>query len=336
MNSRFFIGIDVSKSTLDFALLANKEKQFQLQTSNDLQGIRQFWKELKELPGFALDQAIFCMEHTGIYNQHLLSFLYSKKAAVCLESAVHIKRSAGLQRGKNDQVDAVRIAQYAYKNRETLRLWQPKRQVITQLKELSALRNRLLNAKKQLSVPVKETALFDKALAKQTQRLCVSSSSALAGDLKKVEVAIDQLVASDDTLKRLFTIVTSIDGIGKITATAMIVCTNEFKDINQPAKFACYSGIAPFEHSSGSSIRGRSRVSHQANKPMKTLLHLAAMVAICYNHDMSVYYQRKVAQNKNKMSVINAVRNKLIQRVFACVNSNRLYEKNYHQLLTKP
>jgi transposase len=329
MNYHFFIGIDVSKSTLDFTLLAGKEKLLQIQTSNDLNGVRLFWKQLKQQTDFTLDKAVFCMEHTGIYNQHLLSFLYGKKASVCLESAVHIKRSAGLQRGKNDQVDALRIAQYAHKNRETLRLWEPKRQVITQLKELAALRSRLLNAKKQLAVPVKEMALFGKQLAKQTAKLCKDTTDAIADDLKKVEAAIDQLIANDEHLKRLFDIVTSVEGIGKITATAMVICTNEFKDINNPAKFACYAGIAPFEHSSGSSIRGRARVSHQANKPMKTLLHLAAMVAICYNKDLNNFYQRKVAENKNKMSVINAVRNKLVHRVFACVNDNRLYQKNY-------
>ena len=329
MNYHFFIGIDVSKNTLDFILLTKSEKQFHLQTSNDLQGIRLFWKQLKEQDSFVLDQAIFCLEHTGIYNQHLLSFLYDKKASVCLESAVHIKRSAGLQRGKNDQVDALRIAQYVYKNRETLRLWQPKRQVIVQLKELTALRTRLLNVKKQLSVPVKETALFDKTLAKQTGNLCKSSVDSITGDLKKVEATIDQIIAADENLKRLFSIITSIEGIGKVTAAAMIVCTNEFKDIDEPAKFACYSGVAPFEHSSGSSIRSRPRVSHQANKPMKTLLHMAAMVAIAYNDDLKVYYQRKLQENKNKMSIINAVRNKLIGRVFACVKQNRPYQKNY-------
>lgn len=329
MNYHFFIGIDVSKNTLDFTLLAGKEKLLQVQTSNDLNGIRLVWKQLKQQPGFSLDKAVFCMEHTGIYNQHLLNFLYSKNAAVCLESAIHIKRSAGLQRGKNDRVDALRIAQYAYKNRETLRLWQPKRQVIIQLKELAALRSRLLNAKKQLTVPVKETALFDKQLSKQTEKLCKATIDAINDDLKKIEAAIDLLIANDGHLKRIFDIVTSVEGIGKITATAIVICTNEFKDITDPSKFACYSGIAPFEHSSGTSIRGRSRVSHQANKPMKTLLHLAAMAAICHNKDLNTFYQRKVAENKNKMSVINAVRNKLVHRVFACVNDDRLYQKKY-------
>ncbi|SEP01487.1 Transposase IS116/IS110/IS902 family protein, partial [Mucilaginibacter gossypiicola] len=105
--------------------------------------------------------------------------------------------------------------------------------------------------------------------------------------------------------------------------------TNEFKDINDPKKFACYSGVAPFTDESGRVVK-KARVSHMANKKVKTLLHLAAIVAIQHNSDLKRFYERKVEQQKkNKMSVINAVRNKLILRIFACVNQNRPYEKNY-------
>lgn len=333
MNYIFFVGIDVSKSTLDFTVLKNNQVLFHLQTSNDLPGIRSFWKQLKLQPGFMLDRALFCMEHTGIYNQHLLSFLFIKKAALCLESAIHIKRSSGLQRGKNDKVDALRIAQYAAKNSACIRLWEPKRPVIEQLKTLASLRSRILNARKQLSVALKESACFDKIATKESKKLCCASLQALSQDLKKVETKIDRLIATDENLKRLFAQVTSVEGIGKITAISMIVTSNEFKDIAEPAKFACYSGVAPFEYSSGSSIRGRARVSHLANKTMKTLLHMSAMAAICYNADLRKYYLRKINEKKNKMSVINAIRNKLIQRVFACVKGDRLYEKNYQSAL---
>src|SRR3978361_682013 len=110
MNYNFFIGIDVSKTTLDFAVFKGKELLFKWANENDEPGIRKFWAKLKLQPGFCINEAIFCMEHTGIYNQHLLSFLYSKKAFVCLEAAIHIKLSSGLQRGKSDQIDAIRIA----------------------------------------------------------------------------------------------------------------------------------------------------------------------------------------------------------------------------------
>ena len=329
MNYNFFIGIDVSKKTLDFAVFKGKELLFKWVGENDEPGIKKFWVQLKLQQGFCINEAMFCMEHTGIYNQHLLSFLYSKKAFVCLEAAVHIKLSSGLQRGKSDQIDAIRIAQYAHKNYMELRLWQPKRQVIQQLKHLSGLRNRVINARKQLTVALNETSGFDKNAACECKKLCKASLKALDEDIKRIEQKTDQVIASDVELKKLFSIVTSVEGIGKVTATEMIITTNEFKDITAPAKFACYSGVAPFEHSSGSSIKGRPRVSHKANKNMKSLLHMAALVAINYNADMKAYYQRKVEQKKNKMSVINAVRNKLIWRIFACVKSNRPYQKNY-------
>jgi transposase len=314
-------------------VLKNREVLFQFQGANELAGIVQFWKQLKALPGFELQQALFCMEHTGIYNRHIVNFLHVKKSAVCLESSIHIKLSSGLQRGKNDKLDSLRIALYAHKNRLELKLWQPKRKIIEQLKELSGLRSRLLNAKKQLSTALKESASFDSICSKESEQLCRASLQALDKDVKKVETLIDNIIASDDHLKRLFAITTSVKGIGKITATAMIVYSNEFKDISEPAKFACYAGVAPFEHSSGSSVRRRTRVSHQANKTMKTLLHMAAVVAVCYNPDLKAYYQRKVEQNKNKMLVINAVRNKLIWRVYACVKNNRFYEENVRPTL---
>jgi transposase len=107
----------------------------------------------------------------------------------------------------------------------------------------------------------------------------------------------------------------------------MIVASGEFERIKEAKQFACYSGVAPFEHQSGTSLRGRSRVSRMANMNMKRLLHLAAMSAIKYSEEMRVYYLRKVSEGKNKMSVLNAVRNKLITRVYACIKQQRLYEK---------
>jgi transposase len=333
MNYNFFIGIDVSKRTLDFAVLQGNELLFKWTGENDRSGIKMFWQQLLSQKQFCINESIFCMEHTGVYNQHLLSFLHAKKAFVCLEAAMHIKLSSGLQRGKNDQIDAIRIARYAYKNCKELRLWQPKRQVVQQLKHLSGLRNRIINAKKQLVVALNELTGFDKAAGCDCKKLCKASLKALEEDIKRVELKMDLVISSDDELKRIFSIVTSVEGIGKVTATEIIVTTNEFKDITDPSKFACYSGVAPFEYSSGTSIRGKQRVSHKANKSMKSLLHMAALVAINYNSDLKAYYQRKVEQKKNKMSIINAVRNKLIWRIFACVKNNRPYEKNYQLTL---
>lgn len=330
MNYTHFIGIDVSKNTLDFAVLQGNEIVFQAREENGAQGIRNFMKQLKTLPGFRLEHAVFCMEHTGIYNQYLLEFLSHLKAPVCLESSLQIKQSSGLQRGKNDKIDALRIALYAYKNKGELRLWQPQREVISKLKHLVALRSRLITVKNQLTVPLKELSVFaEKSQSRQMCALCKNSVSALEKDMQKTDKEIEQVIKSDEHLNKLFSLITSVDGIGPVTASAILVTTNEFKDINEPARFACYAGVAPFEYSSGSSIKGKTRVSPKANKAMKTLLHLSAVSAIRHNADMKAYYERKVAENKNKMSVINAVRNKLVWRIFSCVHNNRFYQEKY-------
>jgi transposase len=334
MEFTYFIGTDVSKNELDFAVMQGKKLLYHKEIVNNPANILAFVKQLMKLPGFSLSNAIFCMEHTGIYNNHLLSCLYKKKANICLEAASQIKNSSGNIRGKNDKIDAIRIAEYACKNGDSLRLWHPKRGVIEQLAHFSAARSRLIEAQKSLKTALKETGAFiDKKLAKQNDKLCSKTLAAIEDDLKKVEKAIDTVIDTDQELKRLFSLVTSVVGIGKITATMIIISTNEFKDIKDPKKFACHAGVAPFTKESGL-FKGKPRVSHMANKKLKTLLHLAAMVSIQNNEELRAYYQRKViAENKNKMSTLNAVRNKLILRVFACVNQNRAYEKNYSKLV---
>lgn len=330
MKFKNFIGIDVSKLTLDLCVMVNNQKLLVCKIENNLKGLTTFWKELtKQCIDFKVEESVFCMEHTGIYNQHLLNFLSLKKANICLENPVQIKYSNGMKRGKSDQIDSERIALYAYKENENLRLWQPPRDIVKMLKNLSVLRTRLILAKKTLTVPANEIRLFDKETCKIISSCCAASIKKLEKDLEKVESKINDIIQGDATLKRLFSITTSINGVGPVTAIELIICTNEFKTITKAKKFACYAGIVPFEYVSGTSIKSRAKVSHRANKRIKMLLHMGALTAINCNQDIKNYYQRKVDEGKNKMLVINAVRNKIVQRIFACVREDKFYEKNY-------
>lgn len=334
MEFTFCIGTDVSKNELDFAVMEGRQLLFHREIENNTKAINAFLKELLKLPGFKLEQALFCMEHTGIYNNHLLVCLHKMKASICLEAASQIKNSLGNLRGKNDKIDAIRIAEYAYRNRYELRLWSPKRDVLVSLSQLASTRSRLIQVRKTLTTAISENNGFvDKKTAKQNENLCSRTLKAINLDLLNTDKAIDVLVSEDTELKRLFGLITSVCGVGNVTATQVVLTTNEFKDIDEAKKFACYSGVAPFVKESGI-FRGKARVSHMANKKVKTLLHLAALVAIQHNPELRTYYERKVnEEKKNKMSVINAVRNKLVLRIFACVKQNRMYEKNYSKLL---
>jgi transposase len=262
----------------------------------------------------------------------LLQFFSQQEANIWVENPVQIKKSLGLQRGKNDKVDAIRIAQYAYRSKQQVKLWQPSRQVVDGLKHLSALRERLVETRKRLLTPVEELfKVGNEAMAKILEKAMRKTMKALDKDLEAIEVQMKDVIDGDDDLRNLYELVTSVVGIGFVTAVNLIVYTNEFKLFSNHRQFACYSGIAPFEYRSGSSIRGRTRVSHMANKKMKRYLHMASLTGIKFDEGLKAYYERKVTEGKNKMSVLNAIRNKLLARVFAVVNRGVAYQKKYPQ-----
>ena len=332
MKSTHFIGVDVSKKTLDFALLNQTgavQKQFKL--GNDEKSINTFFDELKkEDDSFKFGTTVVCLEHTGIYANILLGYLVRAEVNICLEAALQIKRSQGMQRGKNDKVDAYRIAQYAYKNQQCLRFWAPTRPQVQKLKALLSMRNRLIRACNQLEVPLNEgTEFTDPAIQKLLTAASKSAINAIKKSIKKTDCIIDQLIDQDQSLKKQFDLVTSVTGVGTVIAANMIVTTNEFKCITEAKKYACYSGVAPFEHTSGTSVKGKPRVSKLANMTMKKLLSMGAVSAIQHAGELKEYYERKIGAGKNPMSVINAVRIKLISRVFACIRDQRPYEKLY-------
>ncbi len=182
----YFVGVDVSKGELDFAIYKEKELLFHKETSNNQKAISQFIKELQKLDGFELSKTIFCMEHTGIYNNPLLVFLHKKKGNIWLEAATKIKNSLGNIRGKNDKLDAIRIGCFAYKNRDEIRLWKPKRAVVVSLTDLTTVRKRLIKAKKQLKIPLKELVGFSKNSSINKQlKICQRTLNSLEADIKK-------------------------------------------------------------------------------------------------------------------------------------------------------
>ena len=123
----------------------------------------------------------------------------------------------------------------------------------------------------------------------------------------------------------------SIKGVGKVLATAIIIKTRNFIRFTNARKFACFCGTAPFEHTSGTSIKGRTRDSHLADKQMKTLLDLSAKTAIQYDKELREYYLKRTEKGKPKMSTINIVRNKILYRMFAVIKRQTPFIENYLQ-----
>lgn len=334
MDLEVFVGVDVSKETLDFVVLKEDlTKQFHMQVENNKRGICSFYKRLNSEIKVRRESCLFCLEHTGIYCNPFLEFAATKELLVWLEDAKKIKAYHGLEREKNDAIDAYRIAEYGYAKRHKIKRWEAPREVISELKAMIKLRERLMTTKKRLTDPLREDEKLNKQWLKEHKKLVQPIIDKTKKQIKEIEAKLKQLIREDEQLSKLYRLISSVKGVSLIVGVNTIVVTNEFKKISDPKKMACHCGVAPFKKESGKSVRGRSKVSHQANKSMKTLYNLSARSAVSSKGEMRDYYLRKVEEGKNKMSVMNAVRNKIIHRIFACVRDERKYENIYEHPL---
>jgi len=254
-------GVDVSKKTVDITHVINQEFTHR-KFSNDEFGMKELIVWLKELH-LDFDTTLFCMEATGLYCFTLTNFLASHSIDTWIEHAAQIKKATALARGKNDKVDSQRIAVYATKNLDRLRLWKPVDATLDKIRHLASLRERLVETRKRLATPIKEFEdVGNLVMAKLLTKTIKSSLTAIDKDLKNIEIKVIDVINEDDNLKLLYKLITSVVGIGFVTAINLIVHTNGFTMMKDARKLACYCGVAPFEYSSGSSVRGKTKVHH--------------------------------------------------------------------------
>jgi transposase len=321
MQKQTIVGIDVSSATLDICV-GNEQGQLSFVIKNDVKSIKKFFSSYKE-------QLIICMENTGRYNWSLYEAFKETEHRIFVVSPLHLKKSLGLVRGKNDKIDAVRIAAFIKKSHAELPQWKPSSQTIQKLKILLTERNSRIKTKVQLLKQQYDYAKMkhlgiDKYLLKMNQE-----QLALIGkQIKKIETDIEMVIRADEKMDTQLNLIRSVPGVGKVLSWMMLAKTEGFELITEARKMACYSGVVPFANSSGTSIRGRHQVSTYADKAIKSVLHLAAMSAIRLKNDLQQYYQRKVAEGKNRMSALNAVRNKIVHRIFAVIKKQKPYNLN--------
>lgn len=327
-----FIGTDVSKLTLDVSIITvdgfHQHKQFE----NTTKGFKELESWLFSTELFSYHTALFCLEHTGIYTRQFVQFLLLQKAKVWMESALHLKRSMGMTRGKNDKIDSYRIARYAMTNADKVKPVTLSNKTLMLIKDLMSNRDRINKSYQSIKVSIREMERVDKATGKELTKWNKSALNGLSKSKTAIEKRMMELINQDDELRNIFELVTSIKGVGKVLGTELIVYTHVFTRLNDAKQLACYCGVAPFSHTSGTSIKGRMGTSNFANMHLKSTLHLAALSSTRYVPDIKQYYERKVAEGKSKMCVLNAIRNKILQRVIAVVNRGTPYVENYQEI----
>jgi transposase len=327
MKLQHIIGADLSKKSIDLVCHLLKSH---IQIKNTTTGFKDLLQWFNH-QGINASEIMIVMEHTGLYSYCLESFLHEHQIAFCKVNALAIKRSIGLVRGKTDKLDAARIAAYGYEKKDKLMIDVPASDALKRLQMLHSTRERLVKQRASLTCAIKEyrhIGIPEKDVLMQTQLQLIRNFDR---QIEKLMTETEIIIDADKSLKQNFHLLQSIKGVGKVVALAVIIKTHNFTRFSNARKFACFCGTAPFEHSSGTSIKKKSRVSHLADKQMKTLLDLSAKSAIQYDKELREYYLKRTEAGKSKMSTINVVRNKILYRMFAVIKRQTPFLENYLQ-----
>lgn len=323
MKTQEVIGIDVSKSFLDVCVYTTQEVR---RFKNTRTGFTSVLNWVFKSSNYSACEMLFIFENTGMYSHRLSVYLSDKEFNFVVISGLELKRSMCIVRGKDDQIDSKRIALYGYRLREELHPTKLPSKTLVILKNLLSLRDKLVRQRAGYKASLKEQKLVYKIKDNQeffkVQTRMVNS---FTKQIRVLETRIKEIVKSDIHLQRNYKLITSIKGVGSQTALMLLVYTDCFSKFETWRKFSSYIGIAPFVYQSGTSIKGRTKVSHLANKKIKSIVNMCAISAIQHNPEMQKYYQKRVAEGKNKMSTINIIRNKLISRIFAVVKRQTPY-----------
>lgn len=316
MNKNTLIfGIDISKDVFD--------------VYNETFGHKRYSNKKREIKSFisALPEDAHCvMEATGCYHYRLAMLLHDKSIGVSVINPLVIKRfiQMKLKRVKTDKSDALMI--YNYGCNQQLEYWQPEAKYIEQGRELLSL----------IQIYLKQsTTLKNKLHALQSRgtnkgKIVTSIKRQLRG-LKKeqqlLENEVENLVKENEP--SLFSRLKTIPGIGNKTAVLLMLHTANFKDFSSYKQVSSFLGLAPNERSSGSSIRGRSRISKTGDGLVRNHLFMCSFTTCIHNPQCKALFDRIVAKGKSKKLALIAVCNKLIKQTFAIAKSGLAYDPQY-------
>ncbi|MCD7938449.1 MAG: IS110 family transposase [Tannerellaceae bacterium] len=326
---KLVIGMDVSKEKLDVCLYDGERILQEKVIVNTLSSLQEYVFSVLRFYNLQPADLLICAEYTGHYI-YPLCLLTEQGYKVWIENPSEIKYRSGVSRAKNDKIDARKIAFYGFRYQDRQKLYSLADRSLSRLKALTGERDLYVVDRAKYEAQLKDQKQFMAFEEYRQKKSRLEKAIGLLDELiDEIDRQLAQTIDENQVLCRQYTLLVSIVGVGARVATKMIIETNGFTDFENGRKFCSHAGVAPFEHTSGSSLKTRRRVSHRADKSIKTLLHMAAMAAIRTQGGIREYYLRKTAEGKAKMLVLNAIRAKLVLTMFAVIKNNKPYDKNY-------
>ena len=316
-----YFGIDISKDVFD----VTNSKECYYQFENNHKGFRKFLK--------LLDNTSHCvMEATGYYHYQLAYYLQENQIKVSVENPLSVKRfiQMKLSKIKTDKSDSKLICQYAEK--VDLKLWKGHSKHQIECLQIT----RLLSVYTKQSTMIKNKIHGESVLRNPSLFVVRSLKRSLKSIKKEMDTLENKLLKLvRETHQDLLTRIETIHGIGRKTAIMLVVITDGFERFNSASELCSYSGLTPMIRQSGSSVKGRPRISKIGNKKLRNLLFMCSFNACKYNKACKELYERIVAKGKSKKLALIAVCNKLLKQSFAIAKSGLIYDETYRSTLVK-
>ena len=327
MEEKLYSGVDVSQRTLDLAYYDGDTvdwKNGHIRVSNDSKGFKEIDKWLKKLK-LKHDEILLTMEYTGLYSQNFRLWLEQSGIHYYMVNPRKMHRfepdlddgARALDRVKTDEMDSFRIAIYCEQNRKMIKR-NPSHlpaESYFKLKRLIAERKQYVKQSVLYKQQLHDISIYDTEPSQERKR---EQLGHIQTAIDNLDHEIDLIVADDPAIKKNYDLLRSVTAIGRVIALETIILTENFTAIDNPRKYACFIGIAPFKKESGDTVRGATRVSAKGFSQAKADLSIAVLSAIRNDPNIKAYWQRKRAEKKGGI-VLNAIKFKLVLRMFAVI-----------------
>jgi transposase len=322
-------GIDISKDTLDVQWRSTDGSAPApvQKLANSAKGIHSLFNQLIEIEQDP-QKILICCEHTGVYMDKLWVCMQSFQ---CVFWPVHpmIIRNylVDMSRIKSDKADAGKILEFAFNHQYRAVHFNHKSWHVSQLRDL-------FRAKKQLIRMHVQIVNFKHAHKQQVYGSSIVSAvyeqiaDILVQYIRQCEKEIKVMIKQSPTMYGIYQTLVSIPGIGPVTAVHLIAVCDCFEKIDNYKSFACFIGIAPFEHSSGTTVRKRTRTSKKAYNPLKADMYMGATSIIRPGQLFHEYYNYMISLNKHHNWIINAIINKIAKIAFHLIAKHQIFNKN--------
>lgn len=330
--NKIYVGIDISKEKCNLCYRRGLEIVREEECLNEIKALKKAIKAALKAVEAKEEEVLICAEYTGRYIYPLTVTCQELDLFLWLDDPTRIKNSMGLTRGKNDAIDAARIAEYAFRYSDKAVRYSIPDAALVSMKNLLSDREFLLIDKKRYQAQLSDQKRYmDPIDFKHKSTRWKKVIRSIEEQIASIDAEIDALIAADPVLTRQKELLVSIDGIGNRIAINMIAITGGFTRFQNARQFCSFAGLTPYRYDSGTSVRSKAKISKRSNQTMKALLHLSAVTVATRMKEGEYrdYYERKLKEGKHVMCVMNVLRAKLVHRMFSVIKRDTEYTKQY-------